>query len=165
MISGLLTVLTSVIDHQHLETLACVIEAKTQQLVQEIKDDDDSDAKALYYLLRLQSQWISDVIGSGRKTKAAVTGDADLVSICSRDSSVPFPVQRQGPFRIENDNQLKSGSEVGDLIFISTEAANILVAAYTNGQVQSYLVGSDIDPQWLMPIQARESDWKYEVCI
>lgn len=153
----------SVIDHQHLETLACVIEAKTQQLVQEIKDDDDSDAKALYYLLRLQSQWISDVIGSGRKTKAAVTGDADLVSICSRDSSVPFPVQRQGPFRIENDNQLKSGSEVGDLIFISTEAANILVAAYTNGQVQSYLVGSDIDPQWLMPIQARESDWKYEL--
>lgn len=155
----------SVIDRQHMETLACVVEAKTQQLVKEINDndDDDSDAKALYYLLRLQSQWISDVIASGRKQRTAVVGDSDIVSICSRDSSVPFPVQRQGPFKIEDDNQLKPGSEVGDLIFISTEAANILVAAYTNGDIQSYLLGSEIDPQWLMPIQARESDWKYEV--
>ncbi|KAI7879763.1 hypothetical protein K492DRAFT_208027 [Lichtheimia hyalospora FSU 10163] len=153
----------SVIDHQHMETLACVVEAKTQQLVEEINNDDDSDAKALYYLLRLQSQWISDVIGSGRKSKAAMVGGSDIVSICSRDSSVPFPVQRQGPFKIQDNNQLVADSQVGDLIFISTQAANILVAAYTNGHVQSYLLGSEIDPQWLMPVQSRESDWKYEL--
>ncbi|KAI9317468.1 hypothetical protein BX666DRAFT_1937523 [Dichotomocladium elegans] len=152
----------SAIRREHLETLACMVDAKTNRLLEERKSRDDNlELRALYYLLRLQSQWISDLVISSKEDRAVSSIDPTIVTVCSRDSHVPFPVQRQGPFMI-NGESVEFGSEVGDLVLIKTDTANILVTAYTNGYIQTLLLGSDIDPQWLMPM-GEHKEWIKEL--
>ncbi|KAI9498516.1 hypothetical protein BDB00DRAFT_867663 [Zychaea mexicana] len=152
----------SVVRNQHLETLACVVDAKTTRLLeQKMDNENDLESKALYYLLRLQSQWLGDLLES------VTPVDGDNVAVKSNDACIPFPIQRQGPFRVEGKSQLNSNSnEVSDILFIKAEPANIIAMAYTNGKIKNHILESEIDPQWLMPTTITDkNDWKYQLGV
>ncbi|KAI8142425.1 hypothetical protein BJV82DRAFT_539839 [Fennellomyces sp. T-0311] len=148
----------SVVHNRHLESLACVVEAKTSRVLEQYKlDQSDGESKALYYLFRLQSQWISDLIASAK------TADGDKITVRTTDSCIPFPIQRQGPFRVEGQPTKAGGqNEVSDMLFIRTEAANAIILAFTDGIIETHLLGSAVDPQWLMPNNSN-TEWETEL--
>ena len=120
-------------------------------------NDADSESKALYYLLRLQSQWIGDLMESTKPL------DGNTVVVNSKDHCIPFDIQRQGPFRIEGQKDNTSDGEVSDILFLKTEPANVIALAFSNGIITTYLLGTEVDAQWLMPRDSMDkADWKYQ---
>lgn len=155
----------SVVCHQHLQALAFLTEAKTKFLIESCNDGEaDADKRANYYLLCLQSQWLSDLLASAKRHEnPLLAADSETVVIRSNETSIPYKVQRQGPVRIENDLEaLHDDFQVGDLLLTKTDAVSILSVAYTNGFVSNYLLGNDIEPQWVMPIREAK-EWQDEV--
>ncbi|KAG2224544.1 hypothetical protein INT45_004389 [Circinella minor] len=148
----------SVLHDQHLESLACVIDAKTNRLLDQKLNDADSESKALYYLLRLQSQWIGDLMESIKPL------DGNTVVVNSKDHCIPFDIQRQGPFKVEGKKDNTSCGEVSDILFLKTESANVIALAFSNGIIKTHLLGAQVDAQWLMPNDIKDKeDWKYQL--
>ncbi|KAI8384616.1 uncharacterized protein BYT42DRAFT_563086 [Radiomyces spectabilis] len=157
----------SVVQRQHMEGLACVAEAKINKLIQEqaTKKEDNSHRQCLSYLFRLQYQWIQDMLESNkemRKDNPALL-DNEKLSIDAEGSSVPFAPHRQGPFSVDNDECLCEDSHVSDMLFSRVQPVNILSVAYTNGTLKNFILGSEMDAQWRMPIEREEYPWQQQL--
>ncbi|KAI7870947.1 hypothetical protein BDF14DRAFT_1719723 [Spinellus fusiger] len=148
---------TSVIKRRHLETLASVANVKIRKIEEEGPLDQlEDDRQCLYYTQRLHYQWIYDMLlSTGTERKETPTFvDRDLVIVETTKCSIPYDIQRQGPFKVEGimgDPFDISDEQVSDIAFLKTGAVDVLAIACTNGTVCNYLLGVGIDPQWLMP--------------
>ncbi|CAO3641666.1 unnamed protein product [Cunninghamella blakesleeana] len=147
--------LRSIVKRKHLESLACLTDAKCKMI---LSKQEDKEINYIYYYFRLQYQWVYDMLKSSQKqSKSSSTFilDNDHIIIKGDHSSIPLVVQPQGPFIVKNSQQQSSKSEnlgdVSDMLLLQTEGIRIIAVAYTNGYVQNYIVGGGISGQWTMP--------------
>ncbi|KAL0088539.1 hypothetical protein J3Q64DRAFT_1875667 [Phycomyces blakesleeanus] len=150
----------SVVKREHMETLGCVADAKMKMLLSKGKTFDqlDDDHQALYYLQQLHYQWLDEMLKStvvDRQNHPSLV-DRSMINIQSNKCSLPFTVKRQGPFLTGGnfDGVLDiNTAQISDIQFIKSKASDILVVACTDGSVRNFLLGTQVDPQWLMPVQ------------
>ncbi|KAI9025024.1 hypothetical protein CLU79DRAFT_745892 [Phycomyces nitens] len=149
----------SVVQREHMETLGCIADAKMKKILAEGGEFQqlDDDRQSLYYLQQLHYQWLDEMLKStvaDRHNHPSLV-DSSMINIQSNKCSLPFTVQRQGPFMVGRNSGDVFGDnvQVGDIQFIKSKASDILVMACTDGSVRNFLLGTEIDPQWLMPVQ------------
>ncbi|KAG0171462.1 hypothetical protein DFQ28_005138 [Apophysomyces sp. BC1034] len=154
----------SFVRRQHLESLSCVAHSKIEH-VEKKAGHENIEWQALTNFYRLHYQWIYDMLGSVKKLGKDDTSliDGECVSVRSHKCSIPHQVQRQGPFKIAQDeNQsLDIDAQVSDMTFIKTKPVDILAVAFTNGTVRNYILAAGIEAQWLMPTETTQM-WKRE---
>ncbi|KAF7720796.1 hypothetical protein EC973_006072 [Apophysomyces ossiformis] len=157
--------LKSTVRRQHLESLSCIAYAKINYAEEKAKKDNEDDPVDIY-LYRLQYQWIHDMLESAKKARKehATLIDGESVSVRSNMCSIPHQIQRQGPFKITQDEDqiMEEGAWVSDMVHIRSKPVDILAVAFSNGTVRNYVLGSGIDAQWLMPNDTTQP-WKREL--
>ncbi|KAG5437853.1 hypothetical protein PCANB_000568 [Pneumocystis canis] len=139
------------------DRLACHISTKVQQL-DKIKNDptlisfEDKN-------MRLQTRWISDVLGQislindyGLGLLVAQNSDTqDLVTFC-RPNISKFPATIQGPFLFQ-PAPLEFSSEhvvASNIIALGTNTIGILVISYTDGKIDVCIEVDRIEPKWFL---------------
>lgn len=138
-----------------MELLGCMIEAKTQKLLEKLTeqdDDENEDNRLLYYLLRMQSAWITNVL------QIAKPLDENFLLVSFTGPLFKFSIQRQGPFRTEAPTE--SDGQVADMMLMPNDPVMIMVVAYTNGNIHHYILGSVIEPQWLVRGRRSQENWR-----
>ncbi|KAI9307823.1 hypothetical protein BJ944DRAFT_247092 [Cunninghamella echinulata] len=141
----------SIVKRKHLESLACLSDAKCNKILS--TTEKDGEINPIYYYFRLQYQWIYDMLESSRKqTKSSFILDNDHIVIKSDESSIPLQTQPQGPFIVkQTNNQSENLGQVSDMLLLQTDDIRIMALTYTNGYVQNYILGGGISGQWIMP--------------
>jgi hypothetical protein len=137
-----------------LDNLSCISEAKYEQTL--------TSNKTLAHLYKLQIEWINFLFTSA-KIGHNDSLDGDTLIVSSSDDHIRYPVQRQGPFLISHTKPLDNGIQTSDILYINVEPVNILAMSLNNGTVHNYIIGSEIDAQWQMPVKNAKHDWQKEV--
>ncbi|CAO3642831.1 unnamed protein product [Mucor hiemalis] len=145
----------SVIRRNHLDNLACISQVKYEQC--------KSNYKTLSFLFKLHSEWINVLFESAKVGHGKL--DNDTLTVVSTDNHVYYPVQRQGPFLINHTQPLDNGVQTSDLLYLNADPVNVLALALTNGTVQNYILASEIDAQWQMPVKNAKDGWQKELGI
>lgn len=140
-----------------------VVDAKTQGLIGKMEENHEETDEAYYFLLRLQSQWLSEVLEAAQdhREKNPKTLDTEMATIHIRGGLIPFPVQRQGPFRCEESVAFDPDHQVADILFLRSHPLKAIILAFTDGSVRNYILETDVDPQWKMPRDA--THWQRQV--
>lgn len=145
----------SVVRRNHLDNLSCIAEVKYQQT--------KHVNKTVAHLYKLQSEWINVLFASAQVSSSTNSLENDSLVVTSSPDHMAYPVQRQGPFLINHTQPLNSGIETTDILFIDVEPVNVLAVAMNNGSVHNYIIGSEIDAQWQMPVRHIKYMWEKEV--
>lgn len=145
----------SVIRRNHLDNLACISQVKYEQC--------KSNYKTLSFLFKLHSEWINTLYESAKVGHGKL--DNDTLTVVSTENHVHYPVQRQGPFLINHTQPLSNGIQTADLLYLNAEPVSVLALALTNGVVQNYILASEIDAQWQMPVKNAKNGWQKELGI
>lgn len=122
-----------------------------------------SNYKTLSYLFKLHSEWINTLYESAKVGHGKL--DNDSLTVISNENHVDYPVQRQGPFLINHTQPLENGVQTADLLYLNAEPVSVLALALTNGTVQNYILASEIDAQWQMPVKNAKDGWQKELGI
>lgn len=140
----------SSVRRSHLASLSCIAYAKYEQS----KKSDSEDSKTLSYLYHLQWSWVSALQQSAKITSKnhKTNLDADTLTVTSDADHNTYPVQRQGPFLVSQNVNLQAGAEATSILYINVSPLNIIALAFTDGTIHNYIVGSEVDPQWQMPM-------------
>lgn len=142
-----------------MELLGCMTEAKTQKVLEKLTEHDDydetQDNKPLYYLLRMQSAWITNVLHIAKPL------DDKSFLVAFTDPLLKFPIQRQGPFQTEAPTE--ANGEVADMMLLTNNPITVMVVAYTNGSIHHYILGSVIEPQWVVRGRKSQDNWRTKV--
>jgi hypothetical protein len=85
------------------------------------------------------------------------------LTVFSDDSHSEYPVQRQGPFVINRTQILDNGIEAVDILYLNVEPIGVIALALNDGTVHNYILGSEIDPQWQMPVHHPTHKWQKDV--
>lgn len=158
--------LFSIVKRKHLESLACLSDAKCNKILS--TTEKDGEINPIYYYFRLQYQWIYDMLESSQKqTKSSFILDNDHIVIKSDESSIPLQTQPQGPFIVkQTNNQSENLGQVSDMLLLQTDDIRIMALTYTNGYVQNYILGGGISGQWIMPKgKTNKNTWQKMVII
>lgn len=137
----------------HLDNLSCISQVKYEQ--------SKSTNKTLSHLFNLHNEWINHLFESAKIGLKSL--DSDSLTVTSSDDHVPYPVQRQGPFLISHTKPLNDGIEATDILYRNIGSINILSLALNNGSVHNYIIGSEIDAQWQLPVKDAKKVWQNEV--
>ncbi|KAG2207189.1 hypothetical protein INT47_012242 [Mucor saturninus] len=143
----------SIIRRGHLDNLSCLSQVKYEQ--------SKSNNKTLSHLFSLHNQWIKHLFESAKIGTKGL--DSDSLTVFSSDEHIPYPVQRQGPFLISHTNPLDDGIEATDLLFSNVGPISILSLALNNGTLHNYIIGSEIDAQWQLPVKNAKNIWQSEL--
>lgn len=143
----------SIVRRDHLESLSCLSRVKSEQA--------KKSNKPLSHLFRLHNDWINYLFKSAKIVQSKL-GDGALI-VTSSEDHIPYPVHRQGPFLINHTSPFAKGVEVTDILYIHVDIINVLSLALNNGTVQNYIIGSEIDPQWKLPVKDNKFMWEKEV--
>ncbi|KAG5519929.1 hypothetical protein PMAC_000206 [Pneumocystis sp. 'macacae'] len=145
------------VQRTYLDRLACYISTKTQQL-NKIKDDT---ALISYEEenIRLQTRWISDILGQISLINNYGLGSPlsqnlntqDLVTFC-RPNISKFPVLVQGPFLFQPAPLEFSSKHVvaSNIIALGTNTIGVLAISYTDGKIDICIEVDRIEPKWLL---------------
>ncbi|KAI9338861.1 hypothetical protein BD770DRAFT_331269 [Pilaira anomala] len=145
----------SIVRRNHLESLSCLSRVKSEQA--------KKSNKPLSHLFRLHNDWIHYLFESAKIGQNNL--DHDALTVTSSDNHIPYPVHRQGPFLINHTSPFANGVEVTDILYIHVDIINVLSLALNNGTVQNYIIGSEIDPQWQLPVKDIKFMWEKEVAF
>lgn len=126
-------------------------------------EQSKSTNKTLSHLFNLHRDWINYLFESAKIGPKNL--DNDTLTVSSSEHHIPYPVQRQGPFLINHTKPLDNGIEATDILYINVGPINILSLALNNGNVHNYILGSEIDAQWQLPVKNTKSVWQKEVKI
>ncbi|CCJ29972.1 unnamed protein product [Pneumocystis jirovecii] len=145
------------VQRAYLDRLACYISTKTQQL-NKIKNDPTLISHEEENM-RLQTRWISDILGQislindyGLGSPLSQSLDAhDLVTF-SRPNISRFPVLVQGPFLFQPAPLEFSSKHVmaSNIIALGTNTIGILAISYTDGKIDICIEVDRIEPKWFL---------------
>ncbi|KAI9480466.1 MAG: nuclear pore component-domain-containing protein [Benjaminiella poitrasii] len=151
----------SIVRRNHLDNLLYISEAKYEQA----KSASVAEHKTLSHLFSLHSSWINALFKSARIARKTIASDNDSLVVSSDAQHNLYPVRRQGPFLINHTQLLNNGIEVVDLLLLNIEPVSCLVVALNNGTLHNFILGSEIDAQWQMPVNDAKSKWQKELAI
>ncbi|KAL0136975.1 hypothetical protein V8B55DRAFT_1544304 [Mucor lusitanicus] len=147
----------SVVRRSHLDNLACISDAKYQQA----KSASEPDHKTLSHLFNLHSIWIDDLFQTAKIARRS--NESDSLVVVSDEHHSQYPVLRQGPFVITHTEPLSNGVEATDLLLINADPVYVLALGLTNGSIHNYLLSSEIDAQWRMPVANATHAWQKDL--
>lgn len=142
----------STVRRNHLETLSCLSRVKYEQ----VKRTNEP----LSMLFELHSEWIRYLFESA---KVAQNLDNDALTVTSSKEHMPYAIKRQGPFLTNHTVSLADGIQVTDILYVTVDLINMVALALNNGSVQNYIIGSEIDAQWQLPVTNTQHTWEKEV--
>jgi hypothetical protein len=148
-----------------LENLSYISEAKFAQSKQH---GSTKEHQTLSNLFNLHRVWINALFQSAkiaRQSNISNTIDDNILTVSSDDHHSDYPVQRQGPFLINHTQTLENGVEAVDILYLNADPVGIIALALNNGTVHNYILSSEIDPQWQMPVHNPTQKWHKDVRI
>ncbi|GAA5817570.1 hypothetical protein MFLAVUS_011118 [Mucor flavus] len=144
----------STVRRNHLETLSCLSRVKYEQVKR--------TNKPLSMLFELHSDWIRYLFESA---KVAQNLDNDALTVTSSKEHMPYAIKRQGPFLTNHTVSLADGIQVTDILYITVDVINMVALALNNGSVRNYIIGSEIDAQWQLPVTNAQHTWEKELAL
>ncbi|KAI8975092.1 hypothetical protein BDF20DRAFT_876853 [Mycotypha africana] len=140
----------SIVSRDHLDKLSCIADVKYEQA----NASESKDHKSLAPLYNLQSKWINALLKSARIAKRSTlhTMDGDSLFVTNDSSQSKYKLQRQGPFKVNNNRGTSMDATVTDILYTNFDSINIISLAFTDGTVDNYILGSEIDAEWSIPV-------------
>ncbi|KAL1924463.1 uncharacterized protein VTP21DRAFT_4117 [Calcarisporiella thermophila] len=144
------------IDRSHLQNLACLVRAKSDQ-ISKLADQNPDDFEFLHQQYTLQQRWLDEVFSKLRQDELTIADIKEQPSereVISPPKDFPYPIYLQGPYVLQSaidDNDETEDDieeEASDILSLETAPVGVVAVAYAGGRVNVYLEVERAEAMW-----------------